>query len=624
MPRHLTLKNHIQEQRLFTRRIIIAASITLFLAVILIARLVYLQICHHNLYATLSQKNHLELLPIEPNRGLIYDRNGVLLAENIPVFSLDIIPDHVVNMDQTLTNLEKVIAISPDDLQQFYNALKRQHESEPIPIKLKLTEQEVAHFYVSQYRFPGVTVTARMIRNYPLGKTMVSALGYVGRIDLSDLANLDATNYSASNFIGKTGIEKYYEQLLHGQIGYKQVEIDASGRIVRTINRIAPTSGSNIYLSIDSKLQAVAEKALKKERGAVVAIQPNTGQVLALVSNPSFDPNLFAQGISAKEFQKLQNSPDNPMYNRTIHGQFPMASTIKPFLALEGLDTGTITPNHRIYDPGWFKLPNTKHVYLDWNWRYGGHGFVNVTKAIIVSSDTFFYNLAVKMGIERVDDILNRFGFGYKTNIDMPDEISGLVPSPTWKMRMKGLHWYTGDTVISGIGQGFMLTTPLQLASATAALAERGLRFKPQLLYNQKPIAEEPVILQNNKYWNIVIKAMQGVVRNIQGTALIRFGNNPKYTVAAKTGTGQVYSNHNRDENEASVANIPYRLRNDTLFIAFAPVKNPKIAVAVIVEHSPIAGTVARRVLDYYLEKEPYEKKQPNHLPTISKPTRSN
>lgn len=612
------LKNHKQEQRLFTNRIIIASAITVLLSILLISRLIYLQICHHDRYATLSRKNHLELLPIEPNRGLIYDRNGVLLAENIPVFSLDIIPDHVENLKQTLTELQKIITINPDELQQFYKALKRQQHSLPIPLKVKLTEEEAARFYVNQYRFPGVEVNASMIRNYPQGQDTASVLGYVGRIDPSDLTHLNAINYSASNFIGKTGIEKYYEKLLHGQIGYMQVEIDAGGHIVRTFKRIPPISGRNIYLSIDSKLQAIATKALQGERGAVVAIKPDTGEVLALASTPTFDPNPFAQGISDKEFNELQDSSDNPMYNRAVLGQFPLASTIKPFFALEGLDTGVITKNYKIYDNGHFQLPNTKHIYLDWNWKYGGHGFVNVTKAIMVSSDIFFYNLAVKLGIARIDDILDRFGFGSPTGIDMPAEEPGLIPNPAWKMHKHGIAWYRGDTVISGIGQGFMLTTPLQLAVATAVLAERGQRFRPQILsriqlangeiINEQPISENPVVLHNKKYWDIVVNAMQEVINNIQGTGRVRFGTHSKYTVAAKTGTGQVYSSHNRDENALNVANIPKRLRNNSLFIAFAPVKNPKIAIAIVVEHSPIAGSVARKVLDYYLEVEPHEK----------------
>jgi penicillin-binding protein 2 len=615
MPRHLTIKNYTEEKRLFQRRLIIAAIFILLLISLLIARLIYLQICQHDLYLTMSKKNHLELRPIDPNRGLIYDRNGVLLAENVPVFSLDIIPGHVKDLNQTLADLQKIVALSPNDLEQFYKSLRRHRLFEPIPVKLKLTEKEVAKFQVNQYRFPGVMINARMIRNYPLGQTISSVLGYVGRIDAQDLYNVDIVNYSASNFIGKSGIENYYENELHGQIGYQQVEIDASGRPIRTVDRIPPIPGENLYLTIDSKLQQVAEKALGKEQGAVVAIEPETGEVLALISTPDFDPNLFVQGITTNQFKQLQKTEGNPMYNRAVRGIFPLASTIKPFLALEGLDSGLITPHYTIYDPGWFKLPNTKHIYRDWNWKYGGHGYVNVARAIIVSSDGFFYNLAVLLGIDRIDDILNRFGFGNKTGIDMPNEASGLIPSPDWKMRVRGDHWYTGDTVISGIGQGFMLVTPMQLAAAVAVIANRGLRFQPHLItkiqlpgeqiFKQPPIAEDPIMLTNKNAWQVVIKAMQGVIRNPSGTGRIRFGTNPKYTVAAKTGTGQVYSNHGRDENQGNEANIPKKLRNDSAFIAFAPVKNPQIAIAVLIEHSPRAGSVARKVLDYYLIKEP-------------------
>jgi penicillin-binding protein 2 len=620
MTRKLILKDYDQEKRLFQRRLIVAAIVIVLLIGLLVFRLIYLQVYQHELYSTMSQKNHLEFLPIEPNRGLIYDRNGILLAENQPVFSLDVIPDKVQNLKETLTNLQKIINISQNNLTQFYQALKQHRVFNSIPLKLKLSDEEVASFYVNQYQFPGVIIDAGMIRYYPLGKTMAGVLGYVGRIDYKDLIDLDSTNYSATNFIGKSGVEKYYEQQLHGEIGYQQVEVDASGRTVRTLNRIPPVPGDKLYLTIDSKLQSVAEEALNGERGAVVAIQPRTGEVLTLVSSPSFDPNLFVQGMDAKQYKELQTSPDKPMYNKAIHGQYPFASIIKPFLALEGLDSGVITPQYTIFDPGWFKLPNTNHIYLDWNWKLGGHGYVNVSKALIVSSDPFFYNLAVMLGIDRIDDILNRFGFGRVTGIDMPDEAGGLVPSPKWKMRVLGDNWYTGDTVISGIGQGFMLTTPLQLAQAASTLANRGLRFQPYLLLKFQTsdgqisdiglIAEDPVMLSRQAAWQVVIQAMQGVVtsREPWGTARIRFGTNLKYTIAAKTGTGQVYSSRSRDENATNVANIPKYLRNHSLFIGFAPVKNPKIAIAVIVEHSPIAGTVARKVLDYYFDHINHEK----------------
>lgn len=613
MPKLANIKNLILEKRLYQKRLFAAIVIITILSLALILRLAYLQIFMHHRYSTLSKQNYIELMPIAPNRGLIYDRNGILVAEDVPVFSLEITPYYVKNLKDTISELQKIVSISPDDLDQFYKDVQRRSHFDPIPLKVKLTESEVARFSVEQYRFPGVMVEAKMIRKYPLGPAMESVLGYVGRINATELRQIDAANYSASTFIGKTGIEKYYENELHGKIGYKKVEIDAGGRPLRVVKTIPPVPGNNLYLTIDSNLQQVALKAFGKERGALVAIQPNTGQVLALVSSPSFDPNLFVQGISSKDYQKLQTSPDMPLYNRALRGQFPMASTIKPFLALEGLDSGIITPSYTIYDPGWFRLPKTKHIYHDW--KRGGHGAVNITDAIIVSCDTYFYNLAVLMGMQHIDDILNRFGFGRQTGIDIVGEAPGLVPTPQWKLKMQGRPWYTGDTIISAIGQGFMLTTPVQLATATAALAERGLRFKPYVLLGTKSptgqiestpiVSEDPVMIQHPKVWNTVIKAMEGVVKSSKpfGTARIRFGVNPKYSVAVKTGTAQVASIY-RDEDAIGNSNIPYKLRNHSLFIVFAPVKNPKIAVAIVVEHSPIAGTIARKVLDYYLLQE--------------------
>ncbi len=609
MSKLTNVKNLFFEKRLFEKRLVIAIFIIAICSLALIARLMYLQIFAHNRYVTLSKQNYLAVVPVEPTRGLIYDRNGVLLADDVPVFGLDVVPYYVKDLSQTITQLEKIIKLSPDDLQQFYKALKQRPKYDPIPLKIKMTEREVARFSESQYEFPGVILNARMLRNYPLGPTTVSTVGYVGRINAQDLSQLDPVNYSVTNFVGKTGIEKYYESELHGQVGYKQVEVDASGRPLRVVKYVPPINGTNLHLTIDSKLQQVAIKALGKEQGAVVAINPENGQVLALVSTPTFDPNLFVQGISTKQYAKLNQSSDLPLYNRAIRGQFPMASTIKPFLALEGLDTGVITPDFTISDPGWFQLPNTKHIYHDW--RRGGHGTVNVTEAIIVSCDTYFYNLAVLLGIQSIDDILNRFGFGRPTGIDMPSESIGLVPSPAWKMRHRGESWFIGDTVISAIGQGFMLTSPLQLATATAVLADRGMRFQPYFLLQQDlpngqkidstPITKDPVMIQHQNVWNIIIQAMEKVVTDPHGTARIRFGTSPEYTVAAKSGTAQVISKSWRDEDAYGNTNIKKNLRDHSLFIAFAPVKNPKIAIAVIVEHSPIAGTVARKVLDYYL-----------------------
>lgn len=605
------LKNYNQEKNQFKGRVIKATLLIAVLIIILIVRLFNLQIIQYKFYTNLSEHNQLEFLPIEPNRGLIYDRNGVLLAENLPLFSLNIVPEQAQNINSTIKNLQTIINITSNDIQQFHKALKKRRHFEHIPIKPKLTQEEVATFYLNQYRLPGVVVETQMIRHYPLNKIMASVIGYVGRINNQDLKNIDINNYGATNFIGKIGIEKYYEKQLHGKTGYKIAEVNATGRIIRIQKTIQPTPGNTLILTIDSKLQQAAQDALGTERGAVVAIDPNNGEVLALVSFPSFDPNLFASGIDNTTFNKLQSSNDKPMYNRATLGSYPLASTIKPFIALQGLDTGTITPHFTISDPGWFKLPNVKHLYRDW--IYHGHGIVNVTKAIIVSCDTFFYTLSVKLGIEKIDDILARFGFGSKTKIDIAEEASGVIASPKWKASHKGTHWYTGDTIISSIGQGFMSATPLQLASGVAAIAMHGKRFQPHLLLitkkedntlvKQEAITLPPVVLKNPKNWDIIIDAMQKVITSPIGTARPRFGSIPEYTVAAKTGGGQLFHHKivNENPDPQSEESIPKHLRNHNLFITFAPVESPKIAIAVVTENSIIAPQVARKVLDHYL-----------------------
>ena len=607
------LKNYSLETRKFKTRMLKAVILITVLVILLIIRLFNLQIFNYNLYSNLATNNQLENLPIEPNRGLIYDRNGVLLAENLPTFSLNIVIEHVKNIKATIDNLKTIINITPDEIKQFNKDLQHRHRFEHIPIKLKLSQAEVADFYINQYRLPGVIIDTKMIRHYPLANDTVNALGYVGRISKQDLNNIDASNYSTSDFIGKTGIEKYYEPTLRGKTGYKVTEVDASGHIVRTLKIIPPIPGDNLYLTIDSKLQQIALNALGKERGAIVAIDPNNGEILALVSNPTYDPNLFVSGIDSTTFNKLQFSSDKPMYNRATRSQFPFGSTIKPFIALQGLDAGVISPGFKISDSGWFKLENSSHTYRD-N-KYQGHGMVDITKAIIVSCNTFFYSLGSKLGIEKIDDILTRFGFGNKTKIDLAEESSGIVATPKWKMNRTGKHWYPGDTIISSIGQGDMATTPLQLASAVAAISMHGQRFQPHLLLtDQKPdgtkIQQNPIILQavllkNPNNWNIVINAMKEVVT--RGTARVRFGSNPEYTVAGKTGGAQLYHHKIVNENPTpeSEEKFPKHLRNHSLFMAFAPIENPKIAIAVITENSTIAPQVARKVLDCYLVKPP-------------------
>lgn len=606
MTKKQTIKNFIQETNLFNRRLMIAIVLIFICTLLLIIRLFYMQVIQKDLYTTLSRENQFNLIPIEPNRGLIYDRNGVILADNIPVFNLEIIPERVKNLSQTISDLQQFINISPQDLAEFQKAMKQHHSYEPVPLKIKLTDEEVARFAVNQYRFPGVAINARLMRYYPLGASMNSVVGYVGRINEQDLLNIDTANYNGSNYIGKLGIEKYFEKELHGTVGYQQVEINANGRVVRTMKRIPTIPGENIYLTIDSNLQLAAEKALGDTAGAVVIIQPTTGQVLALVSNPNYDPNQFVNGINPTAYQQLQNEPLRPLFNRAVRGQFPPGSTIKVFMGIGGLDYGVITPNFSIYDPGSFHLPGVEHVYHDW--VLTGHGNVNVSKAITVSCDTFMYTLGWKMGIDRLDQNLQRFGFGKKTGIEMEEEMPGIVPSPAWKQKKLGQPWYGGDTVVASIGQGYITATPLQLANAVAIIANKGTAYKPTLLLkmskpdntvvNHDPFAVTPVKLSDPSIWNLVQQAMVKVISDPNGTAYPAFQNIP-YSAAGKTGTSQVYR---RPAGKLNMATVPYNLRNHSLFIAYAPADNPQIAIAVVAEHSLVpAKEIARKILDYYM-----------------------
>ncbi|MAZ77984.1 MAG: penicillin-binding protein 2 [Legionellaceae bacterium] len=599
------VKNQRGEKKLFQQRLFSAAIIVFILAILLVARLFYLQVIKHNHYTQLAKKNSVNMIPIAPRRGLIYDRNGVLLADNVPVFSLMVVPDQVKNMNEAINNIQKIIPLSKEEIDDFQKALKQHRPSTPIPLKLKLTQQQVAQFDVNQYQFPGISVKAELIRHYPLGENFSHILGYVGRINQQELEHVNQDNYAGTNFIGKTGIEKFYESLLHGQVGYQQVEVDASGKATKNLSGIVAKPGKNIYLTIDSGLQMAAIKALDNHRGSVVVIQPSTGQVLALVSSPGFDPNAFVDGISSKAYDKLLNNENKPLYDRALRALYPPGSTVKPLLSLQGLDKQIITPDFSIDDKGYFKLPHDPHVFHDW--KEGGHGIVNVTKAIIMSCDTFFYQLGYKMGINNIDDILGRFGYGSMTGIDLPDEIPGTLASPAYKMKQYQTHWYPGDTVNTAIGQGYMQVTPLQLASAYATLSERGKRFKPYLLLATvdssgqkklnppKPLA--PVKLASQQPWNVVVNAMQDVISQ-EGTAW-RFGTPSNYTAAAKTGTSQVIS-RNLSEN---YTNVPVNQRPNSSIVVFAPVNNPQIAIAVVVEHAPgTSAPIARKVADYYFD----------------------
>jgi len=542
------------------------------------------------------------LLPIPPNRGEIYDRNGILIAQNIPVYNLQVMLGSNKNIAEQADDLRKIIDITPSDIKHFKNAKRHHRRYDKVTLKTKLTEDEIAKFYVNQFFYPGVSIETQLIRNYPFKDILVDVLGYVGRINEREQELIDKGEYAGSHYIGKIGIEKFFEDTLHGKVGNQQVEVDAAGRIVRIVKSQEPTPGQDLYLTIDVKLQQVAKLALEGEKGAVVAIDPQTGEVLALASQPAYDPNLFVNGISHSQFAALQSDQNRPLYNRAIRGQYPPASTIKPFMGMVGLESGVVTRRTRIHDPGYYKLDFSSQIFRCW--RHSGHGVVDLKRAIINSCDTFFYDLATRMGIDKIASFLQDFGLGNATGIEIGEELSGLIPTPAWKKASRKQMWYPGDTVVTGIGQGYMLTTPLQLAHATATLANRGIRMKPHLLFKQvspagvekiNPVIQEPGFSSSDEHWDYIHQSMQRVLSDGTGK---RYGQVP-YTIAGKTGTAQVA---NLPKLRALYGkNIPQELRDNTLFIAFAPIDKPRIALAVIVENSHQALTIARKVINFYL-----------------------
>lgn len=600
----MRLKTYLLEVEQFRRKIIKVAIVMVILIVVVLLRLFYLQILSHEHYAKLASNNRLDYLAVEPNRGLIYDRNGVLLAENRPAFTLNIIADYAKDVDETIEALGKIITITTSDLKKFRQYLKNHVRLESFPLKQKLSMDELVVFYANKYRFPAVAVDSEMLRHYPLGPSMAHIIGYLGKISKDDLRKIAEKNYSPNSYLGKTGIEKYYENILRGNTGYKVVETGATGKIVRLLKIIKPVSGKTIYLTIDSNLQKTIQDAFGQEKGAAVVIDPNNGEILAMVSNPSYDPNLFSLGIDNDTFSRIHNSSNKPMYNRATLGQFSFASTIKPFIAIQALDTGLVSKDFTIDDPGWFKLENNPHIYRDW--KLDGHGKVNLRKAIIVSCDVFFYNISLKLGMTKMAKFLEAFGFGKKINIDIAEEATGIVATPYWKSHRFGKPWYTGDTIIASIGQGFMTTTPLQLAHGIATISTRGKRFKPYLLKAvqnhddtmviTKPISVGEIKLKDDRSWDLVIGAMEEVIFNPHGTAYHRFGSTPSYRVAGKTGEAQLY----RRVQSVNKRIVPKHLLNHNLFIAFAPVDNPQIALAVITENSNFAVRIAKQILDYH------------------------
>ncbi|AKH21338.1 penicillin-binding protein 2 [Sedimenticola thiotaurini] len=605
-----TLKDYLRESRLFRARAISASLIILLLLLLLLLRLAQLQIIDHTHFTTLSRDNRVKVEPLPPTRGLIYDRNGVILAQNIPTHSLEIIPERVKDLEWTLRELGKIITISDNDRKRFKRLKSHQRRFESIPIRVQLTDEEVARFAVNRHLFPGVDIRAKLLRQYPLKDVTAHILGYVGRINKKELQTIDNSSYSGTTHIGKNGIEKYYEETLHGQVGLQQVETNALGRVIRILESTPPVPGADLHLTLDSSLQRVAMDAFGEENGAAVAIDPQTGDILAMVSKPGFDPNLFVEGISSKEYNALQNSDAKPLFNRAIRGQYPPGSTVKPFIGLGGLENGVITATQKKYCPGFYQLPNHTHKYRDW--KKGGHGAVDLYDSIIQSCDVYYYDLAHQMGIDMLADYLAPFGFGQKTGVDITGELGGLLPSREWKQRNRKQPWYPGETLITGIGQGYFLTTPLQLASATATLASRGTRLRPRLVksiqFNGEPTPKEQpiheqlqIVRQSEEHWDDIFEAMVQVVEGPRGTA--RRIRSEQYQIAGKTGTAQVFTI--KQEETYDEEKLDKKMYDHALFVSFAPAEAPRIAVAVIVENGShggsVAAPIAKTIMDHYL-----------------------
>jgi penicillin-binding protein 2 len=611
--KRVEFKNHQREIFHFQLRLVVGIGFISVLLAILLVRFVYLQVARHTYYQTLSESNRIAIIPIVPNRGLILDRNGEVLARNYSGYTLEINQNKTADIEATINDLSTLVSITSKDRKRFKKLLAENHNFETLVIRNRLSDEEVARFAAQQYRFPGVEIKARLFRDYPFGETTSHLIGYIGRINDSEvdqLAESDlAANYRGSDYIGKTGLEQSYESDLHGTTGIEQVEVDANGRAVRMLSSTAPVSGNTLILSIDAKLQEIGEKSFGNFRGALVAIDPNNGEVLAFVSKPGYDPNPFIDGIDTQSWDELNNSPDVPLNNRALRGQYPPGSTIKPFMALAGLNFHTRTPEQTINDPGAYYLPGSSRQYRDW--KAGGHGSVNMFKAIQMSCDTYFYGLATELGIDNISSFLSRFGFGQKTGIDMEGETSGLLPSQEWKMKRYQQIWYPGDTVSVGIGQGYSLVTPLQLAFATATLANNGVAYQPHLVKEVQSlrssenrfIAKEPLydLKIDPKDLDLVRRAMVAVTQP-GGTAVYASLGAP-YHIAGKTGTAQVIAMKQGEKYDAK--NVDERLRDHAWFIAYAPAESPRIALAVLAENGGhgggVAAQIARKVMDYYL-----------------------
>lgn len=616
------IRDHSAETNLFLRRALFSFLVILVLVAILLVTLSHLQLTNFGYYKTKSNNNRIEIIPIPPNRGIIYDRNGIPLAINKTIYQLNIVPDRIINLTQQFDELKQLVNLTDDEIEQFQKDRRNYRAHRPVPLKNNLTDLEIARFMVNQHRFPYLNITGTQHRYYPYGTSMTHVLGYVSKINNQDKERLEeenrTTDYVGTLNIGKIGIERFYETMLHGYPGYEEVEVNSRGRIVRQLNHQPAQAGDDLYLTIDIELQRYIEKLLDKRRAAVVAIDPNNGEVLALVSSPSYDPNLFVDGISSTQYNMLLTNPDKPLFNRAMLGAYPPASTVKPFIAVAALSEGIISPKTQINDVGWWQLPGTDKRYRDWlRW---GRGKVGVERSIEESVDTFYYQVAYDMGIDRLHKWMTLFGYGEKTGIDLSpsEESRAIMPNRDWKLQRYKQSWLQGDTIPVGIGQGYWTATPLQMAKSLTTLINDGKTYTPHILQykksdlldNELPPQKDNYYVEtvnelmsvNPHYWQLAKNGMNKVMFGSRGTARKVYAG-ATYNAAGKSGTAQVYGLKSDEKYDANA--IPEHLRDHALFIAYAPYEKPKIALALVVENggsgSSNGGAIARRILDYYL-----------------------
>lgn len=646
--KRISIRNHTAEANLFARRTFIAFIGVVIMLLMLFSNVYDLEISSYEKYQTRSNSNRIKLLPVAPNRGQIYDRNGVLLAENKPVYSLEIIPEDVEDLEDTVKNISQLLSISPEKQAKFFKSVRSNRRFKPVELHSRLSDQQVALFSVNQHKYPGVFIDARLKRYYPFADLTTHNLGYVARINRKDAIKLEendkAENYKATREIGKLGLERYYEDVLHGTIGHQEVEVNNQGRVIRTLNFTPPIPGKDLTLSLDIELQMIAKRALSGKRGSVVAIDPRDGGILAMYSNPSYDGNLFVHGISSKEYKKLLSSKDLPLINRSVQG-YPPASTIKPFLALTGLESQIISAESKIWDPGWYQLKGVETKSREMS-RWG-HGWVNLTKAIEKSCNVYFYDLAYKLGIDRISNMMEKFGFGDYTGVDIHEESRGVLPSAEWKRGRYNKPWYTGETLSVGIGQSYWTVTPLQLAQALSILVNHGEIKIPHLLkassqtelnydgeHSSLSVSAEPyeieekppIVLENQESWRLVLDAMHSTVQKLGATAHNAF-KGAKYDAAGKTGSAQVASiAQDADfEKKYDAKKTAENKRDNAMFIAFAPYENPEIVVAVAIENvekgggATNAAPVARQIMDQYFGSRVIISENPNKHPLHDK-----